>query len=133
MPEQKLKPTNQTVADLVEALPDAGKREDTRVLVKLFKKLSGQEPVVWTYGLIGFGQVHYQYASGHKGYTVQIGFAPRKDKFTFYLCGHSFKDPLFEKLGKYKHGVGCLYVKKLADIDLQVLESIIAKGLKKKE
>jgi len=89
-------------------------------------------PVLWSSNMIGFGEHHYKYASGHEGDTFITGFSPRKDKHSLYLCGISFLDPLFQKLGKYKNGGGCLYIKKLEDVDMKVLEQVVTKAFKDK-
>lgn len=130
MPEQKTKPTAQSVDEFIDAVPDPVKRKDAKILLDIFKKITGFPPVLWSHSMIGFGDHHYKYASGHEGDTFLAGFSPRKDKHSIYLCGISFKDPLFEKLGKYKHGVGCLYIKKLEDVDMGILEQLIEKGFK---
>lgn len=131
MAEQKSKPIDGSVDAFIAALPDAGKQADARTLVSLFAKVSKLKPVLWNYGMIGFGHRHYRYASGHEGDSFQLGFSPRKDKLTLYVCGLFFTDPLFQQLGKYKHGAGCLYIRKLADVDLTVLEKLLAKSIKR--
>ena len=142
MAEQKTKKTGESVEAFIEAVPDAQKRADSYCLIKMMQEITGEAPQMWGPSLIGFGDCHYAYDSGHTGDWFVVGFSPRKTAISLYLtCGltEQFSSHL-EKLGKFKTGVGCLYVKKLADIDLAVLREMIqisvkslAKTLKEKE
>jgi hypothetical protein len=100
------------------------------------KKVTGSAPVMWGPTIIGFGKYHYKYESGHEGYACLTGFSPRKPNITLYVMpGAVDSNPLLEKLGKHKAGKGCLYIKKLADVDLKVLEKLVKQSvdfLKKK-
>ncbi len=124
---QKTVPVEQTFESYLAALPDT-QRRDAAILAVMMQRVSKSEPKIWTGNMIGFGTWHYKYKSGHSGYTFELGFAARKTGLTLYLsCGFS---PLeeFSQLGKYTMSQGsCLYIKKLADVNLDVLEAIIAK------
>jgi hypothetical protein len=132
MAETKTKPTQVGVEDFIAAVEPAGRREDGAVLDALFRKVTGLTPEMWGPTIVGYGQYHYRYASGHEGDMCRAGFSPRKAKHSLYLLGCGGKDEQMEallaRLGKHSRGVGCLYVNKLADIDLAVLEEMIALG-----
>ncbi|MEO8112309.1 MAG: DUF1801 domain-containing protein [Ginsengibacter sp.] len=126
MAELKTKETNVSVEKFLNQVEDATRRADSLAISAMMKKITGLEPKMWGPGIVGFGSYHYKYASGHEGDMCMVGFSPRKQSISLYLCGalDSGKD-LLEKLGKHKTGVGCLYIKKLSDVDPKVLEQII--------
>jgi hypothetical protein len=130
MAEIKTKPTEVGVAAFLDAAEPASKREDGKVLDALFRKVTGAEPKMWGPTIVGYGRYHYRYASGHEGDMCRAGFSPRKARHSLYLLGCGGKDEQMEallaRLGKHSRGAGCLYVNKLADIDLAVLEQMIA-------
>ena len=131
MTETKTKPTEVTPESFIEAVDHPGKREDGKVLDALFRKVTGEAPKMWGPTIVGYGQYHYRYDSGHEGDICRVGFSPRKAKHSLYLmCGSPKEEaqfaPLLALLGKYSRGKGCLYVNKLADIDLAVLEEMVA-------
>ena len=133
MAETKTKPTEVTPGSFIEAVEHPGKREDAKVLDALFRKVTGEAPKMWGPTIVGYGQYHYRYDSGHEGDICRVGFSPRKAKHSLYLmCGSPKEEaqfaPLLARLGKYSRGKGCLYVNKLADIDLAVLDEMIALG-----
>ena len=133
MAEAKTKPTETSVEDFIAAVEPASKREDAPVLDALFRRVTGEMPRMWGPSIIGYGQYHYRYESGHEGDMCRVGFSPRKAKHSLYLmCGSPAEEaafaPLLLRLGKHSRGRGCLYVNKLADIDLGVLEEMIALG-----
>jgi hypothetical protein len=134
MAETKTRPTQVSVEDYIAAVEPASKREDGKVLDALFRKVTGVEPGMWGPTIVGYGQYHYRYDSGHEGDMCRAGFSPRKAKHSLYLLGCGGKDAAMEallaRLGKHSRGAGCLYVNKLADIDLAVLEEMIALGWK---
>jgi hypothetical protein len=136
MAEQKTKPTEITVESFLDKVADEQAREDSLTLVKLMKKVTGSKPKMWGPAIIGFGQYHYKYESGHEGDICLTGFSPRKGNISLYvLSGFKGQDDLLKKLGKHKAGKGCLYVKKLEDVDMKVLENIVTQSvdfLKKK-
>ena len=129
MAEIKTRPTEVSVEDFLGRVEPAAKREDGKVLDALFRNVTGEEPEMWGPTIVGYGQYHYKYASGHEGDMCRVGFSPRKAKHSLYLLGCGGKDAAMEallaKLGKHSRGAGCLYVNKLADIDLGVLEQMI--------
>ncbi|SRR5690606_1030915 len=130
--ETKTKPTEVRAATFLAAVEPAAKREDGRVLDALFRKVTGEPAVMWGPSIVGYGRYRYTYDSGHSGEMCRAGFSPRKAKHSLYILGCSGKDAemeaLLSKLGKHSRGAGCLYVNKLADIDLAVLEQMIALG-----
>lgn len=128
MAENKTKPEKTSVLDFINSVEDEQKRKDSFVLLELLKSITKEEPVMWGPSIIGFGEYHYKYASGRECDFLITGFSPRKAALTFYLMG-CMEDEfthLMEKLGKYKTGAGCLYIKKLADINLEILIQLIA-------
>ena len=132
MSENKTQPTSRAVEDFIEAVAHDGKRADAKVLDALFRKVTGEEPRMWGLTMIGYGTYHYNYDSGREGDFLRTGFSPRKAKHSIYLMG-SYCDDLTSKknekllaqLGKYSSGKSCLYINKLADVDLSVLEQLV--------
>ena len=134
MAENKTKPTEVSVAAFIEAIIDEGKRADAKVLAKLMQKASGEKPKMWGPSIVGFGTYHYKYDSGREGDMPVIGFSPRTAASVLYgLIGFSGAEALLAKLGKHTTGKGCLYIKKLSDVDQNVLESLLAKALAAKQ
>ena len=137
MAQIKTKPTEVGVDAFIEAVEHPGKREDARVLDALFRKVTGEPAAMWGPSIIGYGSYHYRYDSGHEGKMCRVGFSPRKARHSLYVsCScDGEEDPAFTallaRMGKHSRGNGgCLYVNKLADIDLGVLEEMIALGWK---
>ena len=130
MADNKTKPTKLSVAAFINAITDSTRRADAKALVRLMQNAAGEKPKMWGPSIIGFGSYHYKYDSGREGDMPLIGFSPRKAATVLYnmICSIDSKD-LLPKLGKHTTGKGCLYVKKLADVDQQVLETLIAKSL----
>jgi len=121
------------VEDFIASVEPQAKREDAKVLDALFRKVTGEEPAMWGPTIIGYGSYHYKYETGREGDAMRSGFSPRKAKHSLYFMGRYCDeetgkkvDALLEKMGKHKSGASCVYVNKLADIDLGVLEEIIA-------
>ena len=133
MAEIKTKPTAASVEDFINGVQDEKKRKDSFVLLEMMKKATGEEPKMWGSSLIGFGNISVKSpATGREVDWLQIGFSPRKANLSLYLCGDIRKHAAaLEKLGKHKTGVGCLYITKLADIDITVLKEIIGAALKR--
>lgn len=128
--EAKTKATEVSVADYIAALPEPRRREEAAVLDALHRRVTGLEPKMWGPTMIGYGSYDYTYASGHSGTAMRGGFSPRKAALTVYLMGHYCDrqpeaDALFARLGKHKLGKGCLYITKLADVDLGALEELV--------
>jgi hypothetical protein len=127
MAEQKTKPTEQSVEAFISKIPGEQVRDDCNTLIRLMKKITGEEPKMWGPSIVGFGRYHYKYDSGHEGYSCLTGFSPRKPAITLYaMPGFEGDKSLVNDLGKYKAGKGCLYVKRLSDINLGALEKLIA-------
>jgi hypothetical protein len=129
--EAKTKQESTSVADFLNAIEDAQVKADCKALVKLMKEVSGYEPAMWGGSIVGFGKYHYKYDSGHEGDSCLTGFSPRKGNISIYTNMHLEDDsPLMKKLGKFKNGKSCIYIKKLADVDQDVLGKLILKGIK---
>lgn len=125
--ENKTKPETKSVAAFLAEVEPAGRADEGRVLADLFTRASGEKPVMWGPSIIGFGTYHYRYESGHEGDFPRVGFSPRKAKLVCYLKLDSVgAAPLLARLGKHGTGKGCLYINKLSDIDLSVLEELVA-------
>jgi hypothetical protein len=106
-------------------------QDDCRAIMALMKKATGEDAKMWGPSIVGFGTYHYKYESGREGDSLITGFSPRKAALTLYLsAGYADEAERLKKLGKHKVGGGCLYIKKLSDVDLKVLEALIAKGVK---
>jgi len=130
MAENKTKPAKASVAAFIAALTDEGRRADAKALVKLMQRAAGEKPQMWGPAIIGFGSVHYRYASGREGNMPLIGFSPRKAASVLYgVAGFSGSRALLAKLGKHGTGKGCLYIKRLSDVDLQVLEAMVRQAV----
>jgi len=128
--ENKTKPTEFSVAAFIDAITDPARRADAKALVKIMQEAAGEKPKMWGPAIIGFGSYHYRYDSGREGDMPLIGFSPRKTATVLYnTIGSSESRNLLAKLGKHTTGKGCLYIKKLADVDQQVLEAMIVKSL----
>lgn len=128
--EIKTKATEVTVADFIAAVPEARRREEAGVIDAMHRRVTGLDPKMWGPSIIGYGSYDYTYDSGHSGTMCRAGFSPRKAAMTLYLMGHyldrqSEADALLARLGKYKNGKSCLYINKLADVDLDVLEKLV--------
>lgn len=135
MSEAKTGPTDQKVEDFIASVEPEAKREDARALLALFRHVTGEDPMMWGPNIVGFGTYHYKYQSGREGDWMRTGFSPRKAKHSLYLMGRYCDektgkriDNLLNRMGKHKTGASCVYVNKLADIDLSVLEQVIAES-----
>jgi len=132
MAELKTKPSERSLESFLRGVEDAERREDCHTILKLMKKITRQEPKVWGDSIVGFGTYHYKYESGREGDWFVTGFSPRKQNLTIYIMPglDAHKDAL-KKLGKHKAGRGCLYIKRLADIDQSVLSEMIKTSVAK--
>lgn len=130
MSAAKFKPTGEDVVEFIESIDSKQKQIDSFVLLDLFKEVTGFEPQMWYPNIIGFGSYHYVYDSGREGDTYYLAFSPRKAKFSLYLATE-FKDKekLLKQLGKHTTGKMCIYVNKLADIDLDVLKTMLENSM----
>ena len=134
MAENKTKPTKASVAEFIDAIPDQTKRADAKTLVKLMQSATGEKPKMWGPSIIGFGSLHYVYDTGREGDMPLIGFSPRKTATVLYsTTAFSGAEALLAKLGKYTTGKGCLYIKKLADVDQKVLETLVLTSVAAKQ
>jgi uncharacterized protein DUF1801 len=131
MTEIKTKATEISVESFLDSkAPDGPLRKDCNTLIRIMKKVTGSAPKMWGPSIIGFGKYHYKYESGHEGDMCLTGFSPRKPNISLYvMAGLPGQEELLKKLGKHKASKGCLYIKKLEDVDLAVLESIIKRAV----
>ena len=131
----KTKPTTASVEDFINTVESEQKRKDSFVLLDIFKKATAEEPTLWSSSIVGFGFKRYTSpVSGREVDWFKIGFAPRKANLSLYLTvGLNNKNEMLEKLGKHKTNGGCIYINKLADIDMKVLERMIQDAAKKAE
>lgn len=126
MAKNKTVATNLDVRDFLEKVADPLKRKDCYLIAALMEKQTGYEPSMWGTSIVGFGSYHYKYASGHEGDAPLIGFSPRSIAIVLYVaCDFEDKENLLLQLGKHKTGKGCIYIKKLADVNIQVLTKMI--------
>jgi hypothetical protein len=129
MAELKTKPTDQSVEQFLEGIDDEGKRRDCMTLLEIMREATQQAPRMWG-NVVGFGSYHYKYASGREGDWFLTGFAPRKQNLTLYImAGFDQYDELMQRLGKYSTGKACLYIKRLADIDLPTLRELVKRSM----
>ncbi len=131
MAKNKTTETNESILDFINTfVEDETKRNDAFELIKIMQEVTHFEPKMWGPSIIGFGSYHYKYASGHEGDAPLVGFSPRKAAISLYInVPTENRDELLSKLGKHKASKGCIYVKKLADIDIEVLKNMISLSL----
>lgn len=132
--ELKTKETDASVTDFINSVPDEQKRKDSFAIIEMMKKATGDEPKMWGSAIIGFGNTTYKSpATGREIDWMKIGFSPRKANLSLYIgIGSEEHAESLKKLGKHKTGKGCLYINKLEDIDVKVLEKMIKASAKKK-
>jgi len=130
MAELKTKPNDQSVEAFINSVADEKKRQDCFTILELMKQVTQTEPKMWGDSIVGFGSYHYKYASGREGDWFLTGFSPRKQNLTLYImAGFEQYDALLEKLGKFKTGKSCLYIKKIEDVDLPTLRELVAQSV----
>jgi hypothetical protein len=130
MPENKTKATTLSVTAYLDTLTDSTQRSDAKELVQLMQRASGEKPRLWGSSIVGFGTHHYRYDSGREGDMPLVSFSPRKAALVLYsLLSNEEAKALLDKLGKHTTGKGCLYIKKLADVDKKVLETLIGNAV----
>jgi hypothetical protein len=130
MAQNRTQPTQLKVADFIAGIEDKVKRADCRELMKLMSQITGNRAKMWGTAIVGYGKYHYKYESGREGDFFLTGFSPRKQALSIYIVsGFSINPELMEKLGKYKTGKSCLYVKKLDDVDRSVLEQLVKESV----
>jgi hypothetical protein len=131
MYEVKTKVNDSSVIEFIDRIENPRKREDAYLLLKIFSETTGLEAKMWGESMIGFGSYHYKYKSGHEGDAFLTGFAPRKAKMSLYIVPwDSYGEELFDELGKHTRSKACVYVNKLADIEIEVLKKLIALSIK---
>lgn len=130
MAENKTKPTAQSVTDFIASVENPKRRADAEVLDAMFRRVTGWQPRMWGATLIGYGEYHYTYESGRTGDFLAAGFSPRKANLVLYIMpGYAEFGHIMERLGKHKLGKSCLYVNKLADVDMAVVEELARAGI----
>ena len=123
--ETKTKPTGVGVESFIDAVENPTRREDARTVLAMMERITGCEPRMWGPSIIGFGSYHYKYDSGHEGIACRLGFSPRKAQLVLYVLTETEGEAeLLARLGKHKIGKCCLYINKLADVDMGVLETL---------
>jgi hypothetical protein len=127
VPEPKTRATSDSVEEFLAAVADERRRRDALAVCALMAEVTGEPPRMWGPSMVGFGQHHYRYASGHEGDTFLVGFAPRRTALTVYLMdGFDGREELLARLGKHSTGKACLYIKRLDDVDVDVLRELVA-------
>ena len=130
MAQNKTTQNDDSVDAFLNRVEDESRRDDCQELVAIMQRVSGEPPKMWGPSIIGFGSYHYTYESGREGDMPVVGFSPRKNDLTLYLYGGiASQGDLLKQLGKHKTGKGCLYIKKLADVDLAALGDVIASAV----
>ena len=131
MAELKTKPTQASVLDFLGKINDDRRRDDCLSVLEMMRSATGAEPVMWGSSIVGFGRYKYHYRSGREGEWLVIGFSPRKNDLTLYIMpGFDQYERLMARLGKYKTGKSCLYLKRLEDVDQAVLKELIEESIK---
>jgi hypothetical protein len=130
MAELKTKATKVSVASFLKTVPDESMRADAKAVVGMMREITKEEPVMWGASIIGFGKYSYEYESGQKGDWPIIGLSPRKQNLTLYIMpGFDEQGALMKKLGPHKTGKSCLYLKRLSDVDLPTLKTLMKKSV----
>lgn len=130
MAESKTRETDASVDDHLAAIASDEQRADCRALVELLRRVTGEEPRMWGPSIVGFGSYHYRYESGREGDACRVGFAARKSEIVVYLVSAGpEQEALLARLGKHRKGKACLYVRRLAEVDLAVLELVVRDSL----
>lgn len=131
MAENKTKPTKKSVTAFIKDIQDEQMRRDARKVAAMMREATGARAKMWGASIVGFGEYHYKYASGREGDFMITGFSPRKQALTLYVIpGFRHFEALMGKLGKYKTGKSCLYIRRLSDVDEQVLKRLITASVK---
>lgn len=131
MAKNKTTETKSSVKDFIDAVEDETKRDDSYRIIEIMKSVTGFDPKMWGPSIIGFGSYHYKYASGHEGDAPLVAFSPRKPQIVLYVASDPEKrEKLLKKFGKYKSNKGCVYIKRLADVDEGVLRELVVSTVK---
>ena len=130
MAQLKTRRNGASVDDFLDAVDKERRREECRTINDMMRRVTGEDGAMWGDSIVGFGSYHYKYASGREGDWFLTGFAPRKQALTVYIMpGFTNFNDLMAKVGKHKTAKSCLYIKKLEDVDLDVLEDLVAKSI----
>ena len=130
MSKLKTKPTKVSVKSHIANIANEEQRNDAQALVALMRRVTKQEPKMWGPSIVGFGSYHYRYASGHEGDSALAGFAVRGSEFVVYTAaGFEGRDDLLAKLGKHRTGKVCVYIRRLANVDLKILETLVTQSV----
>ncbi|MDH4014389.1 MAG: hypothetical protein C0629_00290 [Chromatiales bacterium] len=130
MATQKTRETAASVEEFLNGIENRTRREDGLAMLDLMREVTGEEARMWGGSIVGFGSYHYVYESGREGDAMLTGFSPRKQNLAIYVMpGFSAYDSLLDKLGKHKTGKSCLYINKLADVDLKVLKTLVRRSV----
>lgn len=130
MTETKTKPTVVGVDQFIALVEPPQRRDDARIVAEMMQRVTGETPKMWGSSIVGYGQYYYRYDSGHEGEMCRLGFSPRKPQLVLYvLTGEEGEAELLARLGKHSTGKSCLYIKKLAEVDLGVLEELTRRSL----
>ncbi|WP_301108563.1 DUF1801 domain-containing protein [Sporosarcina sp.] len=130
MYELKTKQTDDSVIEFIESVESTKKREDAYRLLDIFSETTGYEAKMWGPSIIGFGSYHYVYKTGHEGDAPLVGFSPRKAKISLYFAtGDAEREQLLERFGKHTSGKACVYINKVADIEVDVLKELIVQSI----
>jgi len=130
MAELKTRKNDAKVEDFLDTVEDEKRRTDSFAILDLMRRVTGEEPSMWGPSIVGFGSYHYKYASGREGDWMKVGFAPRKQSLTLYIMsGFDRFDELMSRLGKHSTGKSCLYIRRLEDVDMSILEELIRESV----
>jgi hypothetical protein len=130
MADNKTRPTGASVSALINAIEEPQRRADVRKVAAMMKKATGSRPKLWGESIVGYGSYRYRYDSGREGEFMITGFSPRKQALTIYIMpGFSRYDALMARLGRYRTGKSCLYLRRLADVDEAVLQQLITRSV----
>lgn len=129
MTAPRTRPTDVSIESHIAAIANEDQRNDAYALIALMRRVTRQEPRMWGPSIVGFGSYHYKYASGHEGDSALAAFAVRGRELVVYIMGFEGRDVLLARLGKHRIGKVCVYVRRLADVDLKVLETLIAQSV----
>jgi hypothetical protein len=127
--ENKTTENKNSVTDFIRSLPDEQRQKDAFALIEIIKKQSGFEPKMWGSAIIGFGSYHYKYESGREGDAPLIGFSPRKNEFALYIPNFKKKEELLKEFGKHKTAKACVYIKKVKEINVEVLKKMVTHSM----
>lgn len=133
MSDLKTQPTGKSVREFLDAIEDPARRADCKAVAKLMRRVTGSNARMWGDSIVGYGKYRYRYASGREGDWFLVGFSPRKNDLTLYvMSGFKGVEGVMKRLGKHRTGKACLYIKKLEDVDFDVLEELVTRSVENK-